>query len=125
MDEMDFAVDTSVKRGKGLLVATIVFWLLATLALTMCVSMSVSVMDLALTAEGLDGLALIVLLPAMLIFAVAGLILSIVSSVLSGKARKKYIGAEKIIGTLLMIISILYSVASAVLPIVSILMLPK
>ena len=121
-----FATDTTAKRGKGLIVATIVLLLLATLAVTLCVSMSVSCMKFALADEvGLDGLVLIVLLPGMLIFAVVGLILSVIASILAGKVRRSYIGGEKIFGTVSKIVSIIYILASAILPIVTILLLQQ
>lgn len=121
-----FATDTTAKRGKGLIVATIVLLLLATLAVTLCVSMSVSCMKFALADEvGLDGLVLIVLLPGMLIFAVVGLILSVIASILAGKVRRGYIGGEKIFGTVSKIVSIIYILASAILPIVTILLLQQ
>lgn len=121
-----FATDTTAKRGKGLIVAAIVLLLLATLAVTLCVSMSVSCMKFALADEvGLDGLVLIVLLPGMLIFAVVGLILSVIASILAGKVRRSYIGGEKIFGTVSKIVSIIYILASAILPIVTILLLQQ
>ena len=121
-----FATDTTAKRGKGLIVAAIVLLLLATLAVTLCVSMSVSCMKFALADEvGLDGLVLIVLLPGMLIFAVVGLILSVIASILAGKVRRGYIGGEKIFGTVSKIVSIIYILASAILPIVTILLLQQ
>ena len=121
-----FATDTTAKRGKGLIVATIVLLLLATLAVTLCVSMSVSCMEFAFADEvGLEGLALIVLLPGMLIFAVVGLILSVIASILAGKVRRGYIGGEKIFGTVSKIVSIIYILASVILPIVTILLLQQ
>ena len=121
-----FATDTTAKRGKGLIVATVVLLLLATLAVTLCVSMSVSCMEFAFADEvGLDGLALILLLPGMLIFAVVGLILSVIASILAGKVRRGYIGGEKIFGTVSKIISIIYILASVILPIVTILLLQQ
>lgn len=121
-----FATDTTAKRGKGLIVAAIVLLLLATLAVTLCVSMSVSCMKFALADEvGLDGLVLIVLLPGMLIFAVVGLILSVIASILAGKVRRSYIGGEKIFGTVSKIVSIIYILASVILPIVTILLLQQ
>ena len=124
MDEKDFLVDTSVKRGKGLLVATIVLLLLATLAVTLCVSMSASCMKFAFADEvGLDGLALIVLIPGMLIFAFVGLVLSGISWILASNVTKKYIGAEKIFGRIATVVSILYVSASVILPILTILLL--
>ena len=119
-----FATDTTAKRGKGLIVATIVLLLLATLAVTLCVSMSVSCMEFAFADEvGLDGLALIVLLPGMVIFAVVGLVLSVIASILAGRVRRGYIGGEKIFGTVSKIVSIIYILASVILPIVTILLL--
>ena len=121
-----FATDTTAKRGKGLIVAAIVLLLLATLAVTLCVSMSVSCMKFALADEvGLDGLVLSVLLPGMLIFAVVGLILSVIASILAGKVRRSYIGGEKIFGMVSKIVSIIYILASAILPIVTILLLQQ
>lgn len=121
-----FATDTTEKRGKGLIVATIVLLLLATLAVTLCVSMSASCMKFAFADEvGLDGLALIVLLPGMLIFAVVGLILSVIASILAGRVRRGYIGGEKIFGTVSKIVSIIYILASVILPIVTILLLQQ
>ncbi len=121
-----FATDTTAKRGKGLIVATIVFHLLATLAVTLCVAMSVSCMEFAFADEvGLDALALIVLLPGMVIFAVVGLILSVIASILAGRVRRGYIGGEKIFGTVSKIVSIIYILASVILPIVTILLLQQ
>lgn len=121
-----FATDTTVKRGKGLIVATVVLLLLATLAVTFCVSMSVSCMEFAFADEvGLDALALIVLLPGMVISAVVGLILSVIASILAGKVRRSYIGGEKIFGTVSKIVSIIYILASVILPIVTILLLQQ
>ena len=126
LDEMDFTVEPEVKRGKGILVATIVLLLLATLAVTLCVSMSVSCMEFAFADEvGLDALALIVLLPGMVIFAIVGLILSVIASILAGKVRRGYIGGEKVFGTVSKIISIIYILASVILPIVTILLLQQ
>ena len=126
LDEMDFTVEPVVKRGKGILVATIVLLLLATLAVTLCVSMSVSCMEFAFADEvGLDALALIFLLPGMVIFAVVGLVLSVIASILAGKVRRGYIGGEKIFGTVSKIISIIYILASVILPIVTILLLQQ
>ena len=121
-----FETDTTAKRGKGLIVATIVLLLLATLAVTLCVSMSASCMKFAFADEvGLDGLALIVLIPGMLIFAVVGLILSVIASILAGRVRRGYIGGEKIFGTVSKIVSIIYILASVILPIVTILLLQQ
>ena len=127
MDNMNgFATDTRAKRGKGLIVATIVLLLLATLAVTLCVSMSVSCMEFAFADEvGLDALALIVLLPGMVIFAVVGLILSVIALILAGKVRRGYIGGEKIFGTVSKIVSIIYILASVILPIVTIILLQQ
>ena len=121
-----FATDTTAKRGRGLIVATIVLLLLATLAVTLCVSMSVSCMEFAFADEvGLNGLALIVLLPGMVIFAVVGLILSVIASILAGKVRRSYIGGEKIFGTVSKIVSIIYILVSVILPIVTIILLQQ
>ena len=123
MDEKDFSVDTSVKRGKGWLVATIVLLLLATLAVATCVAASVSAMEFAFVDAGWDELALIVLIPGMLIFAAVGLILSAIALPLARKVKKKYIGAEKIFGRIATVVSFLYIAVSVILPVVTVLLL--
>ena len=127
MDNMrDFTPETRVKRGRGILVVTAILLVLATLAVILCVSMSVSCMEFAFADEvGLDGLALIVLLPGMVIFAVVGLILSVIASILAGKVRRSYIGREKIFGTVSKIVSIIYILVSVILPIVTIILLQQ
>ena len=123
LDEMDFTVEPVAKRGKGLLVATIVLLLLATLAVTLCVVMSVSAMEFAFVDAGWDELALIVLIPGMLIFAFVGLVLSGISWILASNVTKKHIGAEKIFGRIATVVSILYVSASVILPILTIFLL--
>lgn len=127
MDNMrDFTPETRVKRGRGILVVTAILLVLATLAVILCVSMSVSCMEFAFADEvGLNGLALIVLLPGMVIFAVVGLILSVIASILAGKVRRSYIGREKIFGTVSKIVSIIYILVSVILPIVTIILLQQ
>ena len=64
-------------------------------------------------------------MPFLSIFAVVGLILSVIASILAGKVRRGYIGGEKFFGTVSKIVSIIYILASVILPIVTILLLQQ
>lgn len=113
----------AVGTRKRPLVATVILAMLSTLLMTLTAVVSASSMKFAFYEAGLEGLALIVLLPAMLLFAVVGIILSVITLVLSLKVRKRYLGGERIFGTVVAVLSSLYIAASVILPILTILLL--
>ena len=126
MDNMrDFTTETRVKRGRGILVVTAILLVLATLAVMLCVSMSAASIKIAVNEMGPEALALIALLPGMLIFGFAGAVISVITSVLARKIRKRYLGAEQKFGGVSLAISLIYIATSVILPIVTIILLQQ
>ena len=126
MDNMrDFTPETRVKCGRGILVVTAILLVLATLAVILCVSISAASIKIAVNEMGPEALALIALLPGMLIFGFAGAVISVITSVLARKIRKRYIGAEQKFSRVSLAISLIYIATSVILPIVTIILLQQ
>lgn len=120
---MNNDLDNPKNARKGIFVITIVLMLVATLSVVMTMFSSIEAMGFAYVDAGFDELALLVLIPAALLFALLGVLVSIVTLILSVRIRKRYVGGEKIFGLVSLIISSIYILLSVVFPILMLVIL--
>ena len=100
------------------IVAAIVIFIIATVLVIVTAAFSVDMHIIFTTAEGFEGLALIVLIPVSLIFALATVVLGIVGVVLSSTVWRYREGRDRVFGIVSTILNAVYILAGALFPII-------